>query len=330
MIALAYLAFVGALFAASRWLPGREHAGAAKTYKLNGLTVFLLTALIVSLGTWFGPFRLAWIAEHFFGLFVTANIFALVFSLMLYVKSPIAWKAEANPSWFGVDLKMFSYRPSLIGFALINVSFAALQYQKYGAVTARMWLYQVFTLLYLANYFQFESGMLFTWDILEERFGFMLVWGDYVFVPFFYSLPCWYLLNNREPLGAPLMVGLATMYGLGFWMFRGANGQKHRFKQNPQTKIWGKPAESIGGKLLVSGFWGIGRKLNYTGELLMYYAWTLPCGFGSVVPYLVPLWLTLFFPHRAWRDDQRCRSKYGPLWQEYCDRSRFRMIPFLY
>ena len=102
------------------------------------------------------------------------------------------------------------------------------------------------------------------------------------------------------------------------------------FKADPQAKIWGKPAEALGGKLLVSGFWGIGRKLNYTGELCMYYAWTLPTGFRSVIPYLLPLWLTLFFPHRAWRDEQRCQAKYGDLWLTYKRRAKFRMIPFIF
>ncbi|MFT5434177.1 MAG: hypothetical protein ACI9OJ_004890 [Myxococcota bacterium] len=33
---------------------------------------------------------------------------------------------------------------------------------------------------------------------------------------------------------------------------------------------------------------------------------------------------------RAWRDDRKCREKYGPLWDEYCARTRFRVIPFFY
>jgi delta14-sterol reductase len=56
----------------------------------------------------------------------------------------------------------------------------------------------------------------------------------------------------------------------------------------------------------------------------------LLCGFQSFVPFLVPLWLTIFLPHRAWRDDKRCRAKYGQLWAQYCSHARFRMIPFVY
>ena len=172
--------------------------------------------------------------------------------------------------------------------------------------------------------------MLSTWDVLEERFGWALVWGDYVLVPFFYSLPGWYLVDRLTPIPTPAVAGLIAMYALGFWLFRGANEQKHRFKLDPTARIWRRPPETIGGRLLVSGFWGMGRKLNYTGELLIYYAWTLPCGFASPVPYLPALWLTCFFPHRAWRDDRRCREKYGALWTVYCARVRWRMLPFLF
>ena len=39
-----------------------------------------------------------------------------------------------------------------------------------------------------------------------------------------------------------------------FCLFRGSNQQKHAYKHNPKAIIWGRPAEALGGKLLVSGF----------------------------------------------------------------------------
>jgi Delta14-sterol reductase len=225
---------------------------------------------------------------------------------------------------------MFSYRPSLIGLGLLNVSLACIQHQQYGSVSPRMMLYQVLYFGYLANYFQFESGMLFTWDVVSEKFGWMLVWGDYVLVPFFYCLPGIFLVNNRNPLSPAEAILLAAIYLAGFWLFRGANQQKHKFKSDPQSKIWGRPARSLDGRLLISGFWGIGRKLNYTGEIMLYCSWTLLCGLSSPWPYLLPLWLMCLLPHRAWRDERRCRAKYGLLWDRYCAHARFRMLPFLY
>jgi delta14-sterol reductase len=342
--------------------------GTRRIYKLNGLWLFLLTLALVAAAQAGGLFSLAAVHRLFWPLFVVANAFAFTLTGIHYMvgikkqngsrddDAPVAsvspsgeataaearrpaivqvildafMGTEVNPELWGIDLKMFAYRPSLIGLELVNLSFAAAQYQELGHLTTRMWLYQAFFLAYIVNYFQFEYGMLYTWDVIAEKFGWMLIWGDYVLVPFFYSLCGWWLLDNRDPLSPVAAVGLAVVYALGFWMFRGSNEQKHRYKEDPGAIIWGKPAETIGGKLLVSGFWGIGRKLNYTGELMIYTAWTLTTGFYSIIPYVLPLWLAVLFPHRAWRDDQRCRAKYGPLWEQYCRRAKFRMIPFVY
>lgn len=356
-VALALLGvagFVGALFAASRVVPGPVHAGlpgaegTRRRYTLNGLRLFLLTAVAVAAVSVAGLWSPAVIVRRFADVLVAANILAIAVAAVLYVRGRGAQRrgaleggvgravrefffgVERDPAWLGVDLKMFSYRPSLIGLALVNVAFAFAQWERHGRLAGPLLLYEAFTLLYVANYFHFEHGMLSTWDVLEERFGWALVWGDFVLVPFFYSLPGWYLVDRVTPLSAPAASGLIAMYALGFWLFRGANQQKHRFKLDPTARIWRRPPETIGGRLLVSGFWGVGRKLNYTGELLLYYAWTLPCGFASPVPYLPALWLTLFFPHRARRDDRRCRDKYGALWTAYCARVRWRMLPYLF
>src|SRR5881394_4286391 len=95
------------------------------------------------------------------------------------------------------------------------------------------------------------------------------------------------------------VVAVVILYALGFWMFRGANEQKHRFKRDPGVRIWGAPAATMGGRLLVSGFWGIGRKLNYTGEICLYIAWTLPAALAAPIAWLLPLWLAALLVHRA-------------------------------
>jgi delta14-sterol reductase len=346
-----FFGFVGALFVASLVIPGTRAKGALlkgggqETYTLNGFRIYLVVVAGTAALFWFQPSALALVHTAFWPLFVVANVAAFSFSIYLAVrgrsrekKRPGAlgfvldsfYGVELNPKIAGLDLKLFSYRPSLIGLGLLNVSMAAAQYQELGHLTTRMWVYQVFYFVYLTNYFQFEYGMIFTWDIIAERFGWMLVWGDYVLVPFFYSLPAWYLVHDTEPMPAWQIAALGALYVVGFVLFRGSNEQKHQFKADPTRTIWGKPPETLGGTLLISGFWGIGRKLNYTGELCLYLAWSLTTGFQSVVPYLLPLWLMVLFPHRAWRDDQRCRAKYGALWDEYCKRARFRMVPFVY
>lgn len=345
------LGFIVVLFLGSRVAPGHRAQGGATgtgerlTYVLNGLVLFLLVLALVLVTEISGLHPLAWIHNHFWQLFASANIFASVAAVLLYIRgsrrdAPTSgrWQTlrgifcgvEMNPRLWQVDLKLFSYRPSLIGLALLNLSCAAAQFHTFGRLSDGMLLYQLFTLVYVFNYFQFEYGMLHTWDIVAERFGWMLVWGDYVLVPFFYSLPGWYLLHQTKPLPAWAITGLLALYGVGFWLFRGANAQKHRFKRDPSVTIWGRPAETIEGRLLVSGFWGIGRHLNYSGEICLYFAFALTTGFDSFVPYLLPLWLTGLLVHRARRDEARCRAKYGEAWERYSARVRFRLIPFVY
>ncbi len=339
--------FVGALFLGSMLLPGRrvtgpEVEGQSTTYTLNGLALFLMTVIVACLAQASGWFSLSVLHTHFAALFVVTNVFAFAVSGWLYWRGaktrdarPGPWRGfffgvELNPTWFGVDLKLFSYRPSLIALALFNASFAVVQYETYGGLTLAMALYQIFTFLYVLNYFQFEHGMIYTWDIVSERFGWMLIWGDYVLVPFFYCIAGWWLVHDAVPLSPVAAVALVLLFAFGFWIFRGANQQKHRFKRDPHAVIWGQPARSLDGRLLVSGFWGIGRHLNYTGEICIYLAFTLTTGFASWGPYLLPAWLVGLLWHRSKRDEHRCRAKYGELWERYTQRVRFSMLPFVY
>jgi delta14-sterol reductase len=203
------------------------------------------------------------------------------------------------------------------------------QYEHTGTLTPQMIAYQAFWWAYMTTHYYYEAGVLSMWDVIAERFGFMLVWGDLVLVPFFYCIGGWWLLD-APPMPLPQLAAIVGLHVVGLWIFRGANAQKDRFKRDRATTIWGKPPETIGGRLLVSGWWGIGRKLNYTAEIMVYFSFALTTGFQSIVPYLLPLWLCVLLPHRAWRDEKRCREKYGDLWTEYTRRARFRMIPFVY
>jgi delta14-sterol reductase len=347
-----FLGFIIITFIGTKYLPGKLREGAiqpdgtCKLYKLNGLALFVATTIAVAAGTLLFNLSLAPVREYFWYLFAVANLFAFIGTGILYVtgkrasggEKPLPGKilsdlwfgVEFNPTWLGVDLKMFAYQPSLIGLGLINASFAFVQYETYDRISVPMWMFQAFWWLYLASHYYYEEFMLSTWDVIAEKFGFMLVWGDLVLVPFFYSIVGWFLVDRIEPISWNAVAAISLLYLFGLWLFRGANLQKHRFKQNPNANIWGQPARTVGGKLLISGWWGIGRKLNYTGEICLYLAIALTTGFHSFIPYLLPLWLCLLLIHRARRDEHRCRSKYGDLWTTYCTKARFRMMPFVY
>jgi delta14-sterol reductase len=89
---------------------------------------------------------LAPIVEHFWSLLIVASVVAFAWSIALYaygkrtgavMKSRTGHEGpgpgwardfwfgnELNPSWLGVDLKMFMYQPSLLGAYLVVLSFA--------------------------------------------------------------------------------------------------------------------------------------------------------------------------------------------------------------
>ncbi|MFW6049542.1 MAG: hypothetical protein ACODAU_00120 [Myxococcota bacterium] len=352
------LGFMAALFVGSLVLPGIERMGyplpdgSRKRYHLTGMTLFFFTHVLAFVATFVWGVSLTPIVRHFWSLLIVANVVALAITLALFFSArrrpdrmavphpegnrlprtlqDLWFGAELNPTWLGVDLKMYMYHPSLIGTYLIVLSFAYAQHERLGELTPQTWCFVGFWFGYLFTHYVKEEFMLSTWDVISENFGFMLVWGDLVYVPFLYSLPGWWLVGDTEAWAVWQWAPLVGFYLLCLWVFREANWQKERYKRDPQVRIWGKPAEALDGRLLVSGWWGLGRKINYTGEIGVYVAFALTTGLESPYPYLLPLSLTILLLQRAARDDKKCRSKYGDLWRRYCERVRFRMLPFVY
>jgi len=61
----------------------------------------------------------------------------------------------------------------------------------------------------------------------------MLVFGDYVFIPFVFSVQCHYLINYPDLEGALNVVYFIinmTLFAIGMYIFRKANSQKNQFK----------------------------------------------------------------------------------------------------
>ena len=74
--------------------------------------------------------------------------------------------------------------------------------------------------------------------------------------------------------------------------------------------------------LLVNGFWGISRHINYLGEILMASGIILCTGYPALIwPWLYPLYYVLLLIHRQRDDDKRCALKYGELWKTYVKKS---------
>jgi protein-S-isoprenylcysteine O-methyltransferase Ste14 len=334
--------------------PGKIHEGTPLAdgsrlrYKMNGWFSFCFTLVLLGLAVWTGWLAPTLAYDHFGALLTTVNLAAFGFSFLLYFAGQTRsgqgtgsffydyfMGVTLNPRLGTFDWKFFcESRPGLIAWIVINFSMAAKQYQLHGTVTTPMILVLAFQFLYIADYFWHEEAILTTWDIKHEKFGWMLCWGDLVWVPFTYTLQAYYLVGHPHELPLWGTSAIIVLNLVGYYLFRSANLQKHRFRKDPQSLIWGrKPAyieTSRGTRLLTSGWWGVARHVNYLGDLLMGLAWCLPCLFSHPLPYFYIIYFLILLLHRERRDHALCLGKYGESWEKYCAQVRWRIVPGVY
>ncbi len=355
---LAWVVFQALLFLA---LPGRTveglplKDGSRLRYRLNGLAALLVTLVALGAVQAAGVFSLTWIHDQFGALLSVITLFSFAFALFTYYWGR-AYPGESPrgrgdfltdyflgtalnprlPHVTGFDLKFFfESRPGLVGWVVVDLALAATQVERHGTLTLSMALVVSLQVLYVISYFWSEQGVLSMIDIRTENFGWMLIYGDTALVPMVYSLQAFYLIDHVPVLPSWIAALVLVLFFTGFYIFRAANAQKHRFRRDPQAcRVWGRPAAylmtSRGTLLLISGLWGLARHPNYLGDWLIAISWSLPTLFGSVVPYFYPLWMTALLLNRERRDDHWCEEKYGSDWQRYRERVPWRIVPRIY
>ena len=197
---------------------------------------------------------------------------------------------ELNPRitlpFFGtIDIKAFcELRPGMLGWILLDLAFIAHQYKLYGYVSDSIILITVFQSLYVLDALWMEPAILTTMDITTDGFGFMLAFGDLAWLPFIYSLQARYLSLYPVHLGLWGILGVLAVQGLGYFIFRGANNEKNRFRtdpNDPKVSHLEYMETASGSKLLVSGWWGTARHINYLGDWIMAWSYCLPTGIAG-------------------------------------------------
>ncbi|XP_071019172.1 delta(14)-sterol reductase LBR isoform X4 [Oncorhynchus clarkii lewisi] len=328
--------------------------GGRLKYRMNTLYAFVLTVAALGAAV-HHKIDLSYIHSHFLQLAVSSLLCSVLLSVYLYVRSRWATQdllapggnsgsviydffmgSELNPRIKGFDLKYFcELRPGLIGWLVINAAMALAEMQLHHLdyPSPAMILVNCFHLLYVLDAFWHEEGVLSYMDITHDGFGFMLAFGDLMWVPFTFSLQAYYLVHHPNHLSLPWIIGIVTLNVIGFSIFRKANSQKNAFRRNPSDPTLShlKTIPTATGKsLLVSGLWGLVRHPNYLGDLIMALAWSLPCGFTHILPYFYVIYLSILLVHREARDEAQCRRKYGSAWDDYCREVRYRIIPRVY
>ncbi|KAH6562931.1 hypothetical protein BASA62_008825 [Batrachochytrium salamandrivorans] len=338
-------------------------------YTINGFNALVFCAIVtVTVTAAKGLDTLIWIADHSLQLAVASILISTTMAALLYAASfrssggsssatttnaysgvllakggnsgyPIYdfWMGrELNPRmfWGRLDLKyLCELRPGLIGWTLLNIAFCAKQFSLLGYVTTSMLAVVSFQAYYVIDALWNEEAILTTMDITTDGFGFMLVFGDLTWVPFVYTLQSRYLSMFPQDLSLLYLCGVVALNMLGLWVFRGSNGQKNAFRSNPNgdsVKHLEYMTTKSGSKLLVTGWWGCARKINYTGDWLMALAWCLPCGFDTPIPYFYVIYFAVLLIHRAHRDEIKCRSKYGSDWDIYRKKVPYLFLPYVW
>ena len=218
----------------------------------------------------------------------------------------------------------------MIGWAILNFCFAVKQYSVLNRLTNSMILVNLAQGYYILDALLNEKAILTTMDIVTDGFGFMLCFGDLVWVPFTYSLQARYLSLYPQDLSFEYLSLILFVNILGLYIFRSANSEKNAFRTDPNDPSIAHLkfiTTEKGSKLLVSGWWGAARKINYTGDWLMALAWCLPCGTDSIIPYFYAIYFAILLIHRAGRDDDLCKLKYGKDWDLYKRKVPYKFIP---
>jgi steroid 5-alpha reductase family enzyme len=202
-------------------------------------------------------------------------------------------------------------------------------------------------------------------DITTDGFGCMLAFGDLVWVPFLYSLQTKYLSTYPNSLGWLGLSVVAAILVTGFSIFRLANMQKNTFRTNPNDSSVAHLTyieTRTGSKLITSGWWGIARHINYFGDWLQSWPYSLPTGmagyvilsagadaegsfkmqdgrevvqgpakgWGMVFTYFYIVYFAILLIHRDGRDDEKCSRKYGEDWEKYKRQVKYRIVPGIY
>ena len=198
-----------------RWVPGyviNPETGEPRRYRLNGILVFVIAVLV-----W--GFELTGLDRDWFyrtSLYAVAGgtAFAALFTAIAVHSQP---KVDGrNPvvdfymgrvqelSFFNnrLDLKMTFH---VVGGTMLGInamSGATWHYDHFheaGDVNPGVFLYAAIFTFYVFDYFIFERVQLYTFDLIHERMGFKMFWGDLIVYGWLFILPLYGMAAQPGP-----------------------------------------------------------------------------------------------------------------------------------
>lgn len=332
-------------------------------YVCNGISAWYATLVLVGVAHFSGAYPLTRVWDQFGSLMTVAIVAGDLVAIAAYVGAKRTGNthrmsgrflydffmgAWLNPRIGSLDLKMWSeIRIAWIMLFLLTLSAAAHQYATYGEISTPMIFMLTAHGLYTNACMKGEECIPTTWDIFYEKWGWMLIFWNLAGVPFVYAFSSAYIAS-RPPFEHPLAftIGLFVALLLAYYVWDTSQSQRNRFRMMergtyvkrrtfPQLP-WGTLKNprylqtAHGNKLLTDGWWRYARKIHYSMDVVMALSWGLVCGFDHYLPYFYVTFFVLMIAHRAHRDIQRCRTKYGEDWDRYCEEVPHLFVPGLF
>jgi delta14-sterol reductase len=332
-----------------KWIKGyvkHDKTGGTLSYRLNGIFVLAVSALVWTALGFFNVVPFDWLYQVRWPSLAGAAALGLLFSFIIVLSQSSTGKPFPADFWFGrlknpqfkngrVDAKMWLYLIGAVMLQLNVLSLAAHHIMTRENINPGFIAGAAMLSWFLWEYLYFEKVHLYTYDFIAERVGFKLGFGCLAFYPYFYAVPLWATADLPDPRLSPrVSLCFCALYLFGWALARGANMQKYYFKTQGDRKfLWLKPETISDGKhsLLVNGFWGLSRHINYLGEILEACGIALAAGYPAVWwVWLYPLYYVGLLFTRQIDDDKICKAKYGELWDAYIKKVKRRIIPFIY
>ncbi len=181
-----------------------------------------------------------------------------------------------------------------------------------------------------------EACVPFTFDVVREKFGWMLCFWNLAGVPFAYAANAFFVAKKKITLSTPYFTCVLVLLLSAYYVWDTAQAQRVRFRAKtlgvglgrrpfafpelPWSELRSPVAIQTerGFPLLASGWVGMARKIHYTADLAMATCWALACGaapWQNAVVWFYPAFFLAMIAHRARRDEARCRRKYGEDWE---------------
>ena len=324
-----------------------EKTGEVMQYRINGKFVLPASIVIWFLLGYFNIVPYVWLYEtRWLGL-ISAVVIGLIYSLYIVLKHPSTGKSFLADFWFGrakdpqikngfIDSKLWLYLIGAVMLQLNVLSFAA--YHLTNVARHQLWVFAWLRNAHvvLFEYLFFEKIHLWTYDFIAERVGFKLGFGCLAFYPFFYSVSLWFTAHFAKPRASrvgndpdrcafPVRLGADTRCKHAEVLFQNSAKQQVSLDAAAGADRWQPDAACQ--RLL-------GRKPAHQLSLERSYKpspWRLlPDTFGIWMVWLYPIYyIGLMFSRQA-DDDKVCKKKYGALWDEYTEKVKYKIIPFIY